>query len=36
MSPRSWRNNMWLWYAAAAGVLAALYMFVPPFKGSGR
>ena len=35
MSPRTWRDNTWWWYGAAAGVLAALYMFVPPFKGSG-
>jgi diguanylate cyclase (GGDEF)-like protein/PAS domain S-box-containing protein len=32
---RSWRDNAWWWYGAAAGVLAALYMFVPPFKGAG-
>jgi diguanylate cyclase (GGDEF)-like protein/PAS domain S-box-containing protein len=35
MSPRTWRDNTWWWYGAAASVLAGLYMFVPPFKGSG-
>ncbi|HET7807258.1 MAG TPA: PAS domain S-box protein, partial [Gaiellaceae bacterium] len=31
----SWRRNSWWWYAAFAGTLAALYMWVPPLKGSG-
>ncbi len=35
MSLRAWRGNMWWWYVAAASTLAALYMFVPPFKGQG-
>jgi diguanylate cyclase (GGDEF)-like protein/PAS domain S-box-containing protein len=30
-----WRDNVWWWYAAFAGVLAGLYMFVPPLKGAG-
>ncbi len=34
-SLRAWRDNMWWWYGGAAGVLAALYMFVPPLKGAG-
>ncbi|HJW67638.1 MAG TPA: EAL domain-containing protein [Gaiellaceae bacterium] len=32
---RSWRRSSWWWYAAFAGTLAGLYMWVPPFKGSG-
>ena len=32
---RSWRRSSWWWYAALAGTLAGLYMWVPPFKGSG-
>jgi diguanylate cyclase (GGDEF)-like protein/PAS domain S-box-containing protein len=31
----SWRRSSWWWYAAFAGTLAALYMWVPPLKGSG-
>jgi diguanylate cyclase (GGDEF)-like protein/PAS domain S-box-containing protein len=31
----SWRRNSWWWYAAFAGMLAGLYMWVPPLKGSG-
>jgi diguanylate cyclase (GGDEF)-like protein/PAS domain S-box-containing protein len=30
-----WRRSSWWWYAAFAGTLAGLYMWVPPFKGSG-
>jgi len=35
MSLRTWRGNVWWWYVAVASTLAALYMFVPPFKGQG-
>ena len=35
MSLRAWRGNMWWWYVVAGSTLAALYMFVPPFKGQG-
>ncbi|MDX6508225.1 MAG: hypothetical protein QOG06_2869 [Gaiellaceae bacterium] len=31
----SWRSHLWAWYVGAGGALAALYLFVPPFKGSG-
>ncbi|HEX3266691.1 MAG TPA: EAL domain-containing protein [Gaiellaceae bacterium] len=31
----NWRNSAWAWYLAVTGVLAALYLFVPPLKGSG-
>ena len=31
----NWRNSAWAWYLAATGVLAALYLFVPPLKGAG-
>ena len=27
------RDVVWLWYLAAASVLTAAYLFVPPFKG---
>ena len=31
----NWRNSAWAWYLAVTGVLAALYLFVPPLKGAG-
>ena len=34
-APSAWRRSSWWWYAAFAGTLAGLYMWVPPFKGSG-
>ena len=29
----NWRNSAWAWYLALTGVLAALYLFVPPSEG---
>ena len=29
------RANAWGWYVTGAGLLTALYLFVPPFKGNG-
>ena len=29
------RANAWAWYVGGAGLLTALYLFVPPFKGNG-
>jgi diguanylate cyclase (GGDEF)-like protein/PAS domain S-box-containing protein len=31
----NWRNSAWAWYLAVTGVLAGLYLFVPPLKGAG-
>ena len=31
----SWRSSAWVAYLGVFGTLTALYMFVPPFKGSG-
>ncbi len=30
-----WRAHVWAWYVGAGALLAVLYLFVPPFKGSG-
>jgi diguanylate cyclase (GGDEF)-like protein/PAS domain S-box-containing protein len=34
-SSGSWRRHVWIGYLVATGLLTALYMFVPPFKGAG-
>jgi diguanylate cyclase (GGDEF)-like protein/PAS domain S-box-containing protein len=31
----NWRSKTWIWFIAGTCALAALYMFVPPFKGFG-
>ena len=35
MNDLGWKRHVWVYYLAATGVLTALYMFVPPFKGAG-
>jgi len=30
-----WRAHVWAWYVGTGALLAVLYLFVPPFKGSG-
>jgi diguanylate cyclase (GGDEF)-like protein/PAS domain S-box-containing protein len=32
---RAWHQHLWRWYLGAAGIMTALYLFLPPLVGNG-